>query len=249
MALKHTPGSPISALCPPGVRRTSDSPSSTSAPDSALHDSPKRHQREFAFIASKGRQAAEHEPDLFERLGLELIEVAGQPAGREAAVALRCLLCDERCQLERLGETDSADLLRCCLGDEQIPALERSLEDGTRGPCEVDVPHTETKQEAINRARQIIRNQGGGELQIKNERGQLIDSDTIKPGRESQARDRKQVPNRSRGETAGGPGVVPPWRVYSKGREAKSSSARTRAAAKGSNRLERRTPGQRRSPV
>jgi hypothetical protein len=51
--------------------------------------------------------------------------------------------------------------------------------------------HMETKQEAINRARQIIRNQGGGELRIKNERGQLIDSDTIKPGRASRARDRK----------------------------------------------------------
>jgi uncharacterized protein DUF2188 len=51
--------------------------------------------------------------------------------------------------------------------------------------------HTETRQEAITRARQIIRNQGGGELRIKNERGQLIESDTIKPGRESPARDRR----------------------------------------------------------
>jgi Uncharacterized protein conserved in bacteria (DUF2188) len=43
--------------------------------------------------------------------------------------------------------------------------------------------HTETKDEAISRARQIIRNQGGGELRIKNERGQLIESNTIKAGR------------------------------------------------------------------
>jgi Uncharacterized protein conserved in bacteria (DUF2188) len=43
--------------------------------------------------------------------------------------------------------------------------------------------HTETKAEAINRARQIVRNQGGGELRIKNEQGRLIDSDTIKPAR------------------------------------------------------------------
>jgi Uncharacterized protein conserved in bacteria (DUF2188) len=41
--------------------------------------------------------------------------------------------------------------------------------------------HTETKAEAIDRAREIVANQGGGELQIKNERGQLIDSDTIEP--------------------------------------------------------------------
>ena len=48
--------------------------------------------------------------------------------------------------------------------------------------------HTETKEQAIKRARQIIKNQGGGELRIKNERGQLIDSDTVAPGRESAAR-------------------------------------------------------------
>jgi hypothetical protein len=50
--------------------------------------------------------------------------------------------------------------------------------------------HTATKAEAIDRARQIVSNQGGGELRIKNERGQLIDSDTIKPGLESSRRDR-----------------------------------------------------------
>src|SRR3954466_4547612 len=49
--------------------------------------------------------------------------------------------------------------------------------------------HTKTRAEAINRAREIVRNQGGGELRIKNEQGRLIDSDTIKPGRESAKRD------------------------------------------------------------
>jgi hypothetical protein len=43
--------------------------------------------------------------------------------------------------------------------------------------------HTETKAEAIDRAREIIKNQGGGELRIKNERGQLIESNTIKSSR------------------------------------------------------------------
>jgi hypothetical protein len=43
--------------------------------------------------------------------------------------------------------------------------------------------HTETKEQAIDRARQIIKNLGGGELRIKNERGQLIESNTIKAGR------------------------------------------------------------------
>jgi len=48
--------------------------------------------------------------------------------------------------------------------------------------------HTETKEEAINRAREIIRNQGGGELRIKNERGQLIESNTVAPSRQSPVR-------------------------------------------------------------
>ncbi len=43
--------------------------------------------------------------------------------------------------------------------------------------------HTETKEQAIDRARQIIKNLGGGELRIKNERGQLIESNTVKARR------------------------------------------------------------------
>jgi hypothetical protein len=44
--------------------------------------------------------------------------------------------------------------------------------------------HTDTKAEAIDRARQIIRNEGGGELRVKNEQGRLIDSNTVAPMRE-----------------------------------------------------------------
>jgi Uncharacterized protein conserved in bacteria (DUF2188) len=53
--------------------------------------------------------------------------------------------------------------------------------------------HTHNKAQAINRAHQIIRNEGGGELRIKNAQGRLIDSDTIVGPRqkESRARDRK----------------------------------------------------------
>ncbi len=51
--------------------------------------------------------------------------------------------------------------------------------------------HTDTKDQAIDRARQIIRNQGGGELRIKNERGQLIESNTVTPPRQSPARGRR----------------------------------------------------------
>ncbi len=51
--------------------------------------------------------------------------------------------------------------------------------------------HTETKKEAIDRGREIVRNAGGGELRIQSREGDLIDSDTVAPGRESPARDRK----------------------------------------------------------
>lgn len=53
--------------------------------------------------------------------------------------------------------------------------------------------HTRTKAQAVTRAREIIRNLGGGELRIKNERSRLIDSDTAagRHHRESPVRDRR----------------------------------------------------------
>jgi hypothetical protein len=51
--------------------------------------------------------------------------------------------------------------------------------------------HFDTKAEAIDRAREIVRNAGGGELRIANRQGRFIDSDTIAPGHESPKRDTK----------------------------------------------------------
>ena len=48
-----------------------------------------------------------------------------------------------------------------------------------------------TQGAAINRARPIVRNAGGGELRIKGRDGRFRDSDTVAPGHESQTRDRK----------------------------------------------------------
>jgi hypothetical protein len=53
--------------------------------------------------------------------------------------------------------------------------------------------HSTRKTDAQNRAREITKNQGGGELQIRDERGRIIDSDTIAPGRESNLRDTKKA--------------------------------------------------------
>lgn len=53
--------------------------------------------------------------------------------------------------------------------------------------------HAPTKAEAINRGREIIKGQGGGELRIANKQGKLIDSDTVRGPRhrESPAKDRR----------------------------------------------------------
>src|SRR3954454_24235287 len=44
---------------------------------------------------------------------------------------------------------------------------------------------TRTQSEAIDRAREIVRNAGGGELVIKDRHGHIRDSDTVAPGNES----------------------------------------------------------------
>jgi hypothetical protein len=53
--------------------------------------------------------------------------------------------------------------------------------------------HTDRKVDAVDRAREIVRNQGGGEIRIQNQQGHFIDSDTVKGPRhrEPPARDRK----------------------------------------------------------
>ena len=39
-----------------------------------------------------------------------------------------------------------------------------------------------TQKEAMDRAREILRNNGGGELVIHNKKGKIRDSDTVPPG-------------------------------------------------------------------
>ena len=70
-----------------------------------------------------------------------------------------------------------------------VPNSERGGWDVVKEDHQRASAHTTRKADAINRARQIVRNQGGGELQIRNEQGRIIDSDTVKPGRESPRRD------------------------------------------------------------
>lgn len=42
--------------------------------------------------------------------------------------------------------------------------------------------HHDTQKEALNRAREIVANDGGGEVRIHGRNGQIRDSDTIPPG-------------------------------------------------------------------
>jgi hypothetical protein len=81
-------------------------------------------------VAREGREAArDHRRLLNCRCGM-LLEVEAQPTSSHARVPLRLLLRDQQRQLERLVEGDPADFLRRRLGDQQVAALERPLEDG-----------------------------------------------------------------------------------------------------------------------
>jgi hypothetical protein len=75
---------------------------------------------------------------------------------------------------------------------------QRIVQPRPDGRWEVVKPHherasavTNTQHEAIDAARPIVRNAGGGELRIKGRDGRLRDADTIRPGHESPARDKK----------------------------------------------------------
>lgn len=72
-----------------------------------------------------------------------------------------------------------------------VPNKERGGWDVVKEDHDRSSVHTDTKKEAIDAGREFVRNAGGGELRIQNREGDLIDSDTISPGRESPRRDTK----------------------------------------------------------
>ena len=47
--------------------------------------------------------------------------------------------------------------------------------------------HTDTQAEAIDRARTITQNAGGGEIHVRNQNGEVRSKDTIAPGRKIQS--------------------------------------------------------------
>jgi hypothetical protein len=70
-----------------------------------------------------------------------------------------------------------------------MPRNERHVTPHPQGGWQVVAPNrdrasarTDTQAEAIDRAREIVHNSGGGEVIIHGRGGQIRDSDTIAPG-------------------------------------------------------------------
>ncbi|WP_219416953.1 DUF2188 domain-containing protein [Pseudonocardia nigra] len=80
-----------------------------------------------------------------------------------------------------------------------MPRTERHVVPNPNGGWDVKKPgaqrssgHTDTQAEAIDRARVIVGNEGGGEVVIHGRDGQVRDSDTVAPGNDpNPPRDRK----------------------------------------------------------
>jgi hypothetical protein len=60
------------------------------------------------------------------------------------------------------------------------PNKERGGWDVKKENAERVSSHTHLKKEAVDRAREIVRNEGGGEIRIADKGGNFIDSDTVK---------------------------------------------------------------------
>lgn len=72
-----------------------------------------------------------------------------------------------------------------------MPANRRHVNPNPKGGWDVNKPgakracsHHDTQGEAINRARDMLRNDGGGELTIHDRNNKIPDSDTVPPGRD-----------------------------------------------------------------
>ena len=80
-----------------------------------------------------------------------------------------------------------------------MPRNERHVTRNADGGWDVVKPgssrassHQDTQADAIDRARDIVRKSGGGEVVIHNRQGQIRDSDTIPPGNDpNPPKDRK----------------------------------------------------------
>jgi hypothetical protein len=72
-----------------------------------------------------------------------------------------------------------------------VPNKDRGGWDVVKEDHERASAHTDTKKEAVDRAREIVENLGGGEVRQANRDGRFADSDTTEHGHESRKRDTK----------------------------------------------------------
>jgi hypothetical protein len=80
-----------------------------------------------------------------------------------------------------------------------MPRNERHVQRNPEGGWDVTKPgssrrsgHERTQADAIDRAREILGNDGGGEIVIHDREGQIRDSDTVYPGNDpNPPRDRR----------------------------------------------------------
>lgn len=70
-----------------------------------------------------------------------------------------------------------------------VPNKERGGWDVVKEGHKRASAHTDTQKQAIDRARQIVEGQGGGEVRIQKKTGGIRDSDTTTHGRESSRKD------------------------------------------------------------
>ena len=98
-----------------GQGRLSDRSAPRSAPPKSSLPGGLPQDRERRRVVPWGRersQVRDEQLDIFQRRLLVLLQVDAEPAGGEAAVAVRLFARDQRSQLERLDEADLADLSR-----------------------------------------------------------------------------------------------------------------------------------------
>jgi hypothetical protein len=91
-----------------------------------------RECRRMLFRARERSQVRDEQFDMLKRRLLVFLEIEAEPAGGEAAVAVRLLPRHECRQLERLGDRHAADLSRGHLGEHEVVVFQRPLKDRSR---------------------------------------------------------------------------------------------------------------------
>jgi hypothetical protein len=93
---------------------------------------PKCRERGVVARSSERREATDNESEVVEPCGRILVEESACPSCACPSVSAWIVLCDERDELEGFAERDLADLAGGRLSDEQIPALDRTVEGRSR---------------------------------------------------------------------------------------------------------------------